>query len=88
MLAKFAYAYLFVCIYYIQIAESFAHCLGGLMSTSAQGIQLQISLEDGVHIKEVHTTRPFEKLNNDRRLDKFLQRFFIFRSQHECECIN
>ena len=48
------------------------------MSTSAQGIQLQISLEDGVHIKEVHTTRPFEKLNNDRRLDKFLQRFLFF----------
>jgi len=58
--------------YYIEnedkIAESFAHCLGGLMSTSAQGIQLQIQLEDGVHIKDVHTARPFEKLNNDKSI--------------------
>lgn len=51
-----------------KIAESFAHCLGGLMSTAAQGIQLQIDLEDGVHIKDVHTAKSFEKFNNDRSI--------------------
>jgi len=43
-----------------KIGESFAHCLGGLMSTTAQGIQLEVSMQPGVHIKEVHSARPFE----------------------------
>lgn len=47
-----------------KIGESFAHCLGGLMSTVAQGIQLCIDLTDGVSLKEVHTLKPFEKVND------------------------
>jgi len=47
-----------------QIVESFGHCLGGIMSTVAQGIQLEVTLEKGVTIKEVHTGRPYEKLTN------------------------
>jgi len=51
--------------YYIEnedkIAESFGHCVGGLLSTVAQGIQLQVSLADGVLIKEVHSGRPYEQ---------------------------
>lgn len=43
-----------------KIGESFAHCLGGLASTVAQGIQLSVNVEKGVTIKEVHTTRAFE----------------------------
>lgn len=44
-----------------QVAESFGHCLGGIMSTVAQGIQLEVVTKDGVTIKEVHTGRPVEK---------------------------
>jgi len=54
--------------YYIEnedkIAESFAHCLGGLMSTVAQGIQVQIDLKAGVSIKEVHSVKPFERISD------------------------
>merc|ERR1712096_184545 len=40
-----------------KIGESFAHCLGGLASTVAQGIQMTVNVVDnGVTIKEVHTT--------------------------------
>merc|ERR1712013_818779 len=44
-----------------KIGESFAHCLGGLASTVAQGIQLAVKVNDGVTIKEVHTTRAYEE---------------------------
>ncbi|XP_057306276.1 uncharacterized protein LOC130644615 isoform X1 [Hydractinia symbiolongicarpus] len=47
-----------------QIAECFGHCLGGLLSTVAQGIQLEIVTEDGVTVKDVHTSRPFENTVN------------------------
>jgi len=40
--------------------------LGGLMSTVAQGIQIQLTLEDGVTFKKIHTVRPFEHSNNKR----------------------
>lgn len=44
-----------------KIGESFAHCLGGLASTVAQGIQLEVTMATGVTIKEVHSTRPHEE---------------------------
>lgn len=44
-----------------KIGESFAHCLGGLMSTVAQGIQLEIKMAQGVTIQNVNTTRSCEQ---------------------------
>ena len=56
--------------YYIEnedkIAESFGHCIGGLLSTAAQGIQLEVQTEDGVTIKKVHTERPVS-LSDDKK---------------------
>jgi len=44
------------------IGESFAHCLGGLASTVAQGIQMTVTAKQGVSIKGVHTTRSYEHI--------------------------
>ena len=43
-----------------QVAESFGHCLGGIMSTVAQGVQLEIVTKGSVTIKDVETERPME----------------------------
>eukprot|EP00795_Rhopilema_esculentum_P005872 gene5872-11198_t len=43
-----------------KISESFGHCLGGLLSTVGQGIQLNLSAQDGVKIKEIHVNRSYD----------------------------
>jgi uncharacterized protein YegL len=40
------------------IPESFAHCLGGLLTVKAQNMKLTLTPHDGVQITKVHTARP------------------------------
>merc|ERR1712063_239689 len=40
------------------IASAFADCLGGLLSVSAQGIELTIESCNGVTIEKVHALKP------------------------------
>eukprot|EP00794_Sanderia_malayensis_P010279 gene10279-11335_t len=49
-----------------KIAESFGHCLGGLLSTVGQSINMDVSIKDGALIKEVHVHRPFE-ISEDKK---------------------
>ncbi|XP_066930326.1 uncharacterized protein [Clytia hemisphaerica] len=75
--------------YYIEnedkIAESFAHCLGGLMSTVGQGIQLHVNLEQGVTIKNVHTVKPFQKIS-DQSVKIDIGRKTRYRSRTNIRC--
>ena len=49
-----------------QIGDSFAHCLGGLMSTVAQGIQLNVITKPGVFIEGVYSTKSFTNSEGNR----------------------
>ncbi|XP_065663789.1 uncharacterized protein LOC136085889 isoform X2 [Hydra vulgaris] len=59
--------------YYIEnadkISEAFGHCLGGLLSTVAQGIQLEVTMGNKVLIKEVHTNRPIDKQEHSVKIN-------------------
>jgi hypothetical protein len=44
------------------IPESFAHCLGGLLTVKAQNMKLTLTPHDGVTITKVHTARPAQTL--------------------------
>ena len=58
--------------YYIEnednIAESFGHCLGGLLNTAAQGMLLEIETEDGVVLKKVNTEKPVTMSDDGRKI--------------------
>ena len=47
-----------------QIAESFGHCLGGLLSTVAQGIQMELTFEGNATFTKIHTARPKTDLDD------------------------
>uniref|UniRef100_T2ME29 Inter-alpha-trypsin inhibitor heavy chain H3 n=1 Tax=Hydra vulgaris TaxID=6087 RepID=T2ME29_HYDVU len=59
--------------YYIEnvdmIAEAFGQCLGGLLSTVAQGIQVEIMMENKVSIKKVHSNQPTEKQGSSIKIN-------------------
>ncbi|XP_065663790.1 uncharacterized protein LOC136085890 [Hydra vulgaris] len=52
-----------------KIAEAFGQCLGGLLSTVAQGIQLEIMTENRVSIKKVHSNQPTEKQGSSIKIN-------------------
>ena len=58
--------------YYIEneenIAESFGHCLGGLLNTAAQGMLLELQTEDGVVLKKVNTEKPVRISDDGRKM--------------------
>jgi len=59
--------------YYIEskekIAESFADCLGGLLSTVVQNLTLSFRAEEGVTIKKIHTKFKLKEITPGKHYD-------------------
>ena len=52
-----------------QIPESFADCLGGLLSVMGQNVSVKLVTHDDITFKKVHTTKPINWTTPNKRYE-------------------